>query len=204
MLFLGPVYRYVQAQLEGRINHWPLVRLIMYSLDKTLLYLALFLLLRLGLKLLFHRRFDAWHEVKVILFSAYVILLLMLTVFRQWYYPWQLHFYWERPLSAINWTPLVNTFKLRLGSQIDLWYQSFGNVLWFIPFGFGLPSLRRTKIAAWRAGACCYPWPLNRSSSFSLLGWQTSMMSSLIRLVPSSALACGACCHRGAASVDLI
>ncbi|MCI1894816.1 VanZ family protein [Lacticaseibacillus suilingensis] len=150
MLFLGPVYRYVQAQLEGRINHWPLVRLIMYSLDKTLLYLALFLLLRLGLKLLFHRRFDAWHEVKVILFSAYVILLLMLTVFRQWYYPWQLHFYWERPLSAINWTPLVNTFKLRLGSQIDLWYQSFGNVLWFIPFGFGLPSLRRTKIAAWR------------------------------------------------------
>lgn len=150
MLFLGPVYRYVQAQLEGRINHWPLVRLIMYSLDKTLLYLGLFLLLRLGLKLLFHRRFDAWHEVKVILFSAYVILLLMLTVFRQWYYPWQLHFYWDRPLSAINWTPLVNTFKLRLGSQIDLWYQSFGNVLWFIPFGFGLPSLRRTKIAAWR------------------------------------------------------
>lgn len=150
MLFLGPVYRYVQAQLEDRINHWPLVRLIMYSLDKTLLYLGLFLLLRLGLKLLFHRRFDAWHEVKVILFSAYVILLLMLTVFRQWYYPWQLHFYWERPLSAINWTPLVNTFKLRLGSQIDLWYQSFGNVLWFIPFGFGLPSLRRTKIAAWR------------------------------------------------------
>ncbi|WP_338215036.1 VanZ family protein [Lacticaseibacillus salsurivasis] len=150
MLFLGPVYRYVQAQLEGRINHWPLVRLIMYSLDKTLLYLGLFLLLRLGLKLLFHRRFDAWHEVKVILFSAYVILLLMLTVFRQWYYPWQLHFYWNRPLSAINWTPLVNTFKLRLGSQIDLWYQSFGNVLWFIPFGFGLPSLRRTKIAAWR------------------------------------------------------
>lgn len=150
MLFLGPVYRYVQAQLEGRINHWPLVRLIMYSLDKTLLYLGLFLLLRLVLKLLFHRRFDAWHEVKVILFSAYVILLLMLTVFRQWYYPWQLHFYWNRPLSAINWTPLVNTFKLRLGSQIDLWYQSFGNVLWFIPFGFGLPSLRRTKIAAWR------------------------------------------------------
>lgn len=150
MLFLGPVYRYVQAQLEGRINHWPLVRLIMYSLDKTLLYLGLFLLLRLGLKLLFHRRFDAWHEVKVVLFSAYVILLLMLTVFRQWYYPWQLHFYWNRPLSAINWTPLVNTFKLRLGSQIDLWYQSFGNVLWFIPFGFGLPSLRRTKIAAWR------------------------------------------------------
>ena len=44
----------------------------------------------------------------------------------------------------------MNTFKLRLGSQIDLWYQSFGNVLWFIPFGFGLPSLRRTKIAAWR------------------------------------------------------
>ncbi|WP_125582524.1 VanZ family protein [Lacticaseibacillus suibinensis] len=150
MLFLGPMYRYVQAQLEGRINHWPLVRLIMYSLDKTLLYLGLFLLLRLGLKLLFHRRFNAWHEVKVILFSAYVILLLMLTVFRQWYYPWQLHFYWNRPLSAINWTPLVNTFKLRLGSQIDLWYQSFGNVLWFIPFGFGLPSLRRTKIAAWR------------------------------------------------------
>ena len=150
MLFLGPVYRYVQAQLEGRINHWPLVRLIMYSLDKTILYLGLFLLLRLGLKLLFHRRFDAWHEVKVVLFSAYVILLLMLTVFRQWYYPWQLHFYWNRPLSAINWTPLVNTFKLRLGSQIDLWYQSFGNVLWFIPFGFGLPSLRRTKIAAWR------------------------------------------------------
>ncbi|WP_225047053.1 VanZ family protein [Lacticaseibacillus kribbianus] len=142
MLFLGPVYQVVRAHLEGRINHFPLVRLMMYSLDKTILYLLAFALIR-GVWLFATKRpWRLGHELKVHVFAGYVILLLMLTVFRQWYYPWQLHFYFNHPLADINWTPMVETMKLRLGaSQLDFWYQSLGNVVWFVPFGFGLAWL---------------------------------------------------------------
>ncbi|WP_179395009.1 VanZ family protein [Lacticaseibacillus absianus] len=150
MLFLGPVYQFVRAQLEGRINHWPLVRLVMYSLDKTILYLVLFVLVRWGWRRLHHRPLKWGHELTVTLFAGYVILLLMLTVFRQWYYPWQLHWYFDHPVRDINFTPLVETLKLRAGfSQFDFWYQSLGNVVWFIPFGFGLPAVRRRRPRWW-------------------------------------------------------
>ncbi|WP_125705479.1 VanZ family protein [Lacticaseibacillus daqingensis] len=147
MLFLGPVYQLVQTQLEHRINHWPLVRLIMYSLDKTILYLLLFWVGRLVWLRVTRRRTTLGHELKVVVFAGYVILLLMLTVFRRWYYPWELQFYFDHPLRDINWTPLVETLKLRAGfSQFDFWYQSLGNVVWFVPFGFGLPWVSRRRL----------------------------------------------------------
>ncbi|WP_262314803.1 VanZ family protein [Lacticaseibacillus parakribbianus] len=150
MLFLGPVYQVVREHLEGRINHFPLVRLMMYSLDKTILYLLVFLALRLLWRGLRHKPLVFGHELKVAVFAGYVILLLMLTVFRQWYYPWQLHFYFNHPLADINWQPLVETLKLRNGaSQLDFWYQSLGNVVWFVPFGYGLAGLLR-KPRLWR------------------------------------------------------
>ncbi|MFD1484712.1 VanZ family protein [Lacticaseibacillus baoqingensis] len=150
MLFLDPLYQQVAARWSGRINHFPLIRLIFYSLDKTLLYLLVFLAVRWGWALLHHRRLAIGHELRVLVFAGYVILLLMLTVFRDVYYPWQLVFHWHRSLDVINLTPFVETMKLRLGSShFDFWYQSLGNVLWFFPFGWGMSSLTK-RVNTWR------------------------------------------------------
>ncbi|MCI1986434.1 MAG: VanZ family protein [Lactobacillus sp.] len=144
MLFLDPLYQQVAVRWSGRINHFPLIRLIFYSLDKTLLYLLLFVAARWGWALLHRRRLGIGHEVRVVLFAGYVILLLMLTVFRDVYYPWQLVFHWHRSLDVINLTPVIETLKLRQGSShFDFWYQSVGNVLWFVPFGWGMGSLTK-------------------------------------------------------------
>ncbi|WP_461213372.1 VanZ family protein [Lacticaseibacillus sp. GG6-2] len=142
MLFLGPLYRIVAASRFAEVNHWPLLRLVFYSLDKTLLYLIIFLAVRWGSAVLFRRPLALRHELKVAVFAGYIILLLALTVFRDVYYPWQLQLHWHRSLSVINTTPLIETLKLRQGqSQFDFWYQSLGNVIWFLPFGWGVASL---------------------------------------------------------------
>lgn len=142
MLFLGPVYRFVQASWFGSVNHWPLLRLVFYSLDKSLLYLLVFAALRIGYLLLKRQRPHVGHEVRVFAFVFYLLLLLALTVFRDVYYPWQLVLHWHRSLSVINFTPFVETWKLRQGvSQFDFWYQSLGNIMWFLPFGWGMAAL---------------------------------------------------------------
>lgn len=155
MLFLGPLYQYAQAKLAGHVNHWPLVKLAIYSLDKTLFYLLIALVLRWAYLRLRHQRPRLRGEVRWLLFTAYLLLLLMLTVFRNHYFPWQWPVYLHRPVSDINFMPLVNTIKLRFGSPVDLWYQSLGNVVWFLPFGFGLPALTKRHLNAfgvvWRA-----------------------------------------------------
>ncbi|MFD1431680.1 VanZ family protein [Lacticaseibacillus yichunensis] len=146
MLFLGPLYRLIADHFATRINHFPLVRLVLYSMDKTILYLLIWMALRWAWKLLRHRPLHFRHELLVTLFSGYVIMVMMLTVFRDVYYPWQLVFHFDRPLSVINFHPLVETFKLRQGlSQFDFWYQSAGNIAWFMPFGFGLPLVASRK-----------------------------------------------------------
>ncbi|MFD1393817.1 VanZ family protein [Lacticaseibacillus jixianensis] len=155
MIFLGPLYQYAEAKLAGHINHWPLVQLIIYSLDKTLFYLLIALVLRWAYLRLRHQRPRLRGEVRWVLFTGYLLMLLMLTVFRNHYLPWQWTLHLDRPVSDINLTPLVNTFKLRFGSPVDLWYQSLGNVVWFLPFGFMLPTQCRRRIGAagvlWRA-----------------------------------------------------
>lgn len=152
MLFLGPLYQYAQAHLAGHVNHWPLVKLAIYSLDKTLFYLLIALVLRWAYLRLRHQRPRLRGELRWGFFTAYLILLLMLTVFRNHYFPWQWPVYLQRPLSDINFVPLVNTIKLRFGSPVDLWYQSLGNVVWFLPFGFGLPALSKRHLGAFGVG----------------------------------------------------
>ena len=46
---------------------------------------------------------------------------------------------------------MVETLKLRqAASHFDLWYQSLGNVAWFMPLGFGIPwvSVHRRRLFA--------------------------------------------------------
>ena len=146
MIFLGPVYRFLEANYAERINHFPLIRLVTYSVDKTILYLLIFAVLR-GLWLWRRpKRIRLGHELLVFTFTAYVMLLLFLTVFRHSYFPWQITMDWGRDWHEANWTVLAETWKLRLGlSHFDFYYQSLGNVVWFIPFGMMLPLLLRPR-----------------------------------------------------------
>ena len=42
MLFLQPLYEYIFHHYAAHINHFALIKLILYSLDKTLFYFIIF------------------------------------------------------------------------------------------------------------------------------------------------------------------
>lgn len=146
MYLLKPIYQYVYQNYASRINHFPLIRLIFYSLDKALLYFMVFVILRVLYLKLRHRRTTWRHELLLGLFVFYLFLLLALTVLRGIYFPWQIKVYLHRSLTEINTQPFVETLKLQNGlSIIDFIYNLYGNIAWFIPFGFLVPLLRQKK-----------------------------------------------------------
>ena len=146
MLFLQPFYDILSHNLAGRINHFALIKLIFYSLDKTIFYFIIFAILRLLWLLLVRHRRRLFSEVCVWRFAFYIILLLMLTTFRDTYFPWQLSFNFNRPLSDINLIFLKETLKLtKATSLLDFFYNSLGNIVWFIPFGFLFPIIIMKK-----------------------------------------------------------
>ncbi|MFD1411299.1 VanZ family protein [Lapidilactobacillus gannanensis] len=146
MYLLGPLYRVVADNYQARINHFPLIKLIFYSLDKALIYFILFLILRIIYLRVKQRPWHWRREILVGFFTFYLLLLLALTVFRGIYFPWQMTIYWQRPLSVINVQPLTETIKLQYGqSIIDFVYNFYGNILWFIPFGMLQPLLQHRR-----------------------------------------------------------
>ncbi|MCH4172110.1 MAG: VanZ family protein [Lactobacillus sp.] len=150
MIFLGPLFQIVQTHYQARINHFPLIELIFYSLDKTILYLLIIMGLRWLWHLLRHKPMQWRREVKVMIFTVYILMLLSLTVFRGIYFPWQIQWHFQRPLSQINLTPLVQTLKLTQGrSPLDFFYNSLGNIFWFLPFGIGAPILSAKHRSFW-------------------------------------------------------
>ncbi len=81
----------------------------------------------------------------------------MLTVFRDTYFPWQLTFNFHRSLSDINLVFMKETLKLTHGqSLLDFFYNSLGNVLWFIPFGFLFSTViqKKSMVGTILAGGC--------------------------------------------------
>lgn len=150
MIFLNPLYQQLEQQYADKINHFPLVRLSIISLDKTILYTLIFIVLRLFyLKFIKKnsKKIKFGHEFILTVFVMYILLLLFLTVFRVQYFPWQVHIIKNRPLSDINWIPLVQTLKLSQGESIlDFMYNLYGNILWFIPFGIMLPILTQKSL----------------------------------------------------------
>lgn len=146
MLILGPLDNWIGMLLDGRINHYPLVHLLIFSLDHTLIF-SFFLLL-----------FEGWYWKKrkrppfrgkwilYPVFFIYLFLLLSLTVFRYNWEFWNWRISPQFSLRNISWVPFVDTIKLDNGdSPFSYWYNFFGNVVWFIPFGFLVPLLRRKK-----------------------------------------------------------
>ena len=151
MIFLQPLYQFIANHFEERINHFPLVKLIITSLDKTMLYFLIFLVLRFLYLKLTHKQTSKKHEVLLGCFTFYLILLYSLTVFRNIYFPWQLNFKFDRPLSAINLTVWTETAKLSYAaSKVDFMYNFWGNILWFIPFGLIYPWLHRYQFSFWK------------------------------------------------------
>lgn len=135
MYILAPIYEEIAVRFATRINHFPLIRLIFLSLDKTLVYFIMF-------ETLFWL-FRGLHLIKPIkthwldhIAFGYTILLYCSTVFRESYLPWHYTWYWNRPISQINLMPLVKTLQLLQGaSSVDFYYNLLGNICWFIPLG---------------------------------------------------------------------
>ena len=146
MLFLNPFYNYLANHFSSRINHFPLIRLSIKSLDKPNFYTIIFIVLRFIYNKRKKRKVKWKKELLILIYAFYLILLYSLTVFRFAYFPWQLHPDFHRSLSEINVVPLVNTFKLVYGqSPVDFIYNLYGNILWFVPFGILYPMISKKR-----------------------------------------------------------
>ncbi|MFR0614475.1 VanZ family protein [Lactobacillus porci] len=158
MLFLGSLYNFLASQYATRINHFPLVKLTFQGLDKTLFYFLIFAVFRLIWLLAIRRRRTVKSEFGLWVFVFYFLLVLMLTTFRSSYFPWELDFYWHRSPANINLVFMKNTWKLIYAqSKVDFCYNSFGNVLAFVPFGALMPNVLRKKHCLWQVfflGVC--------------------------------------------------
>ena len=146
MIFLGPLYNLLSQLYATKINHFALIKLIMLALDKTMFYFLFFMVIRLIWLMTIRSRRTIKSEAAVWLFAFYIILVLMLTTFRNTYFPWNLTFNLHRPLSEINFVFLKETWKMyHAQSRLDFVYNSFGNVLCFVPFGFLSPFVFAKK-----------------------------------------------------------
>lgn len=146
MLFFGPIYNFLAKRYATSINHFALVKLTLMALDKTVFYFLIFAVLRLIWLLFIRRRRSLKSEASVWIFAFYMILVLMLTTFRDTYFPWQLVFNFNRPLSDVNLVFMKETWKLVYApSRLDFFYNSFGNILCLIPFGILFPIVFSKK-----------------------------------------------------------
>lgn len=146
MVFLQPLFELIESKFGETINHFPLVELIFYSIDQTLFYFIFWLIGRgivLGLKKKKKKPIKWRREVVLNLFIFYILLLIHLTVFRAENSINNVSIV-MRPLSEINWIPFVETAKLTQGTTLfDYYYNLYGNIIWFIPMGFGAAYLMK-------------------------------------------------------------
>lgn len=172
MLFLQPLYEVVTHAFADRVNHFALIKLIFYSLDKTIFYFLIFAVLRLCWLMFVRHRRKIRSEIAVWIFAFYLILLFMLTTFRDTYFPWQLTFNLHRPLSDINLVFMRETIKLVHGASIiDFFYNSLGNILWFMPLGFLFPIIIQKRDCFWLTLL------VGIFVSVSIEGWQFILMT---------------------------
>lgn len=148
MIFLQGLFDVMKESYSESINHFPLIELIFYSVDQTLFYFILWLIIRM-VYLLFIKKNKKEkkmrREIGLNVFVFYVILLIHLTVFREEHNIGNIEFNIQT-LTSINLTPLVHTFKLTQGVTLfDYYYNLYGNIFWFVPMGFVVPYLLNKK-----------------------------------------------------------
>lgn len=79
------------------------------------------------------------HSIAVALFAIYVCMLLYVTIYRHGISFEEL--FRQRP--NVNFTPLISTYQLyEYGGWTVFWYNIIGNIIWFLPFGYLLPSMQ--------------------------------------------------------------
>lgn len=154
MVFLQPLFEWIESIFGETINHFPLIELIFYSIDQTLFYFIFWFIGRSVLLALKKRKNQPikWRrEIIFNVFIFYVLLLIHLTVFREENSIDNVSIV-LRPLSEINWIPFVETVKLTQGTTLfDYYYNLYGNILWFVPMGFGAAYLMKKKHSFLRA-----------------------------------------------------
>ena len=148
MLLLEPIYQWLEQLLDGRINHFPLIRLLMNSIDHALIFFIGWLGVW-SISLLFrkyHKQKIDWKlESYLHLFIFYLLVLLNITIFRQSSI-FNLMRISPRPLQDIYWVPFVDSVKLFThGSLFAAYYNVFGNIIWFMPMGLFCGILLKEK-----------------------------------------------------------
>ncbi|AEB30341.1 hypothetical integral membrane protein [Carnobacterium sp. 17-4] len=148
MVFLQPLFDWIESRFGESINHFPLVELIFHSIDQAFVYFIFWLIGRgvfLAVKKKKKQSIKWRREVVLNVFIFYILLLIHLTVFREGNSIMNVSIV-MRPLSDINWIPFVETAKLTQGiSLFDYYYNLYGNILWFVPMGFGAAYLMKRK-----------------------------------------------------------
>lgn len=156
MIFLSPIYSLLSQLYATKINHFALIKLTLLALDKTILYFLIFAIFRLLWLLCIRKRRTFKSEAAVWLLAFYTIFILMVTTFRNTYFPWQLNFQFSRPLSNINLVFLKETWKLVFAqSEVDFIYNCFGNMICFLPIGFLLPIVYSKKLTFLKTILAC-------------------------------------------------
>lgn len=148
VIFLEEIFNMTEALLGEGLNHFFLIELIFFSLDRSLLYFLVWLVFRWSYLKIRKNRWPVKNKRREWILNSfvfYILLLIHLTVFRGGtsLSSIELHI---QPLSVINWVPLVETIKLTNGiSMFSYYYNLYGNILWFVPMGFGSAYLLKEK-----------------------------------------------------------
>ncbi len=100
---------------------------------------------------------DKRREALLWVFVFYLLSLYQITVFRYGVNP-ELWHAWGDSLDSINLTPFVHTIKLYYAyTKWFFYYNLFGNIVWFVPFGALLPAVSK-RCGFWMTallGLCC-------------------------------------------------
>lgn len=137
MYLLGPFYQWLVQLFDGRVNHLPLVRLFIFSVDHAIVLFGGWLIVW-SIYLSSRRKGEiVWKwELYRNLFIFYIILLAQLTIFRNTDETFTVKVV-THPISDIMWVPFVDSIKLFMqGSPFAAYYNVVGNIVWFMPLGF--------------------------------------------------------------------
>ncbi|MGY3725139.1 Glycopeptide antibiotics resistance protein [Granulicatella balaenopterae] len=157
MFFLESLYLWLEQMFSGKINHFPLIRLVVHSLDQAFVLFFLWLGVWFSYCLLNHKK--VWEQLKrsyPLLFCVfYIILLFELTVFR---YPMTIFSVKvvKHTIEDIHLVPFIDSIHLLYGDSVfSILYNILGNVAWFVPLGWfvGRLSKEHTMKKAFYMGA---------------------------------------------------
>lgn len=177
MYLLGPFYQWLVQLFDGRVNHLPLVRLFIFSVDHAIVLFIGWLIVW-SIYLFSRKKGEiVWKwELYRNLFIFYIILLAQLTIFRSTNETFTLQIV-SHPLSDIMWVPFVDSIKLFMQGSV---FAAYYNV---VEISYGLCrldfsavcSMEKRKDTPVRFGTGS--GPLLPSSSFNLSFTQESAIS---------------------------